>query len=95
MRHSRREFLAHTGCGTLSAAALLAGLGRFALIDALAQSTPPTNYKALVCVFLFGGNDANNVVIPYTSYFDPGGYNDVRGSALFAERLGIKLERCG
>ena len=81
MRHNRREFLAHTGCGTLSAAALLAGLGRFALIDALAQSTPPTDYKALVCVFLFGGNDANNVVIPYTNYSD---YDLVRGSAVFA-----------
>jgi uncharacterized protein (DUF1501 family) len=84
MRRTRREFLAHAGCGTLSASALLAGLGRFALIDALAQSAAPTNYKALVCVFLFGGNDANNVVIPYTSYFDQGGYNDVRGSAVFA-----------
>lgn len=84
MRRTRRQFLAHAGCGTLSASALLAGLGRFALIDALAQSTAPTNYKALVCVFLFGGNDANNVVIPYTNYFDQGGYNDVRGSAVFA-----------
>jgi uncharacterized protein (DUF1501 family) len=59
-------------------------LGRFALIDALAQSAPPADYKALVCVFLFGGNDANNVVIPYTNYFERGGYNDIRGSATFA-----------
>ena len=81
MRHSRREFLAHAGCGTVSAAALLSGLGRFALIDALAQSTTPSGYQALVCVFLFGGNDANNVVIPYTNYAD---YAAVRGSAIFA-----------
>jgi uncharacterized protein (DUF1501 family) len=80
MAQTRRQFLVHTGCGALSAAALLSGLGRFALIDALAQSVPG-DYKALVCVFLFGGNDANNVVIPYTNYSD---YNSVRSGAQFA-----------
>src|SRR5207245_7356787 len=78
MAQTRRQFLLHTGCGALSASALLSGLGRFALIDALAQSTAPTGYRALVCVFLFGGNDANNVVIPYTDYSD---YGRVRGSS--------------
>jgi uncharacterized protein (DUF1501 family) len=73
MAQTRREFLMHAGCGTLSASALLSGLGRFALIDALAQA--PSDYKALVCVFLFGGNDSNNVVIPVTNYAD---YNAAR-----------------
>jgi uncharacterized protein (DUF1501 family) len=81
MAQTRRQFLVHAGCGTLSASALLSGLGRFALIDTLAQSQPPSGYKALVCVFLFGGNDANNVVIPYTNYSD---YSNVRGGANFA-----------
>src|SRR5579863_6164673 len=38
------------------------------LIPALAQNGP--DYRALVCVFLFGGNDSNNSVIPMddTSY---------------------------
>src|SRR5207249_6737764 len=75
---SRRQFLVHAGCGALSGAAFLTGLGRFGLIQALAQSSDPTDYKALVCVFLFGGNDANNVVIPYTSYAD---YDRIRGSS--------------
>jgi uncharacterized protein (DUF1501 family) len=26
-----------------------------------------TDYKALVCIFMFGGNDANNMIIPYDS----------------------------
>jgi len=68
MAQTRREFLVQTGCGALSASALLSGLGRFALIDALAQSQP--GYEALVCVFLFGGNDSNNMVIPVTNYAD-------------------------
>jgi uncharacterized protein (DUF1501 family) len=57
----------------------MSGLGRFALIDALAQTQ--TGYQALVCVFLFGGNDANNMVIPYTNYSD---YANVRTGAVFA-----------
>jgi uncharacterized protein (DUF1501 family) len=68
MTQTRRQFLKHTGCGALSASALLSGLGRFALIDALAQSQ--SGYEALVCLFLFGGNDSNNVVIPYDNYAD-------------------------
>lgn len=34
----------------------------FGLLPAMAQSGP--DYRALVCVFLFGGNDSNNMVIP-------------------------------
>jgi uncharacterized protein (DUF1501 family) len=40
----------------------------FGALNALANTTP--DYKALVCVFLFGGNDANNMVVP----FDTKGY---------------------
>ena len=44
---------------------------RLGLINAMAQATP--DYKALVCVFMFGGNDANNLIVPmdtagYTNY---------------------------
>lgn len=31
-------------------------------MTAMAHSSP--NYKALVCVFLFGGNDGNNTIVP-------------------------------
>jgi uncharacterized protein (DUF1501 family) len=81
MTQTRRQFLRHTSCGVVSASALLSGLGRFALIDALAQA-PPGGYRALVCVFLFGGNDANNMVIPYTDYDVT--YGAVRSGAVFA-----------
>lgn len=60
---SRRDFL-RTGC------ALLAGGGAHALFPqlgliptALAQSTPG-GYKALVCLYLGGGNDAWNLLLP-------------------------------
>ena len=54
---------------------------QFGLANLLAtQATITGNYRALVCVFLNGGNDGNNMVIPT----DAGGYANytaVRGSA--------------
>jgi uncharacterized protein (DUF1501 family) len=50
---------------------LLSGLGGTALLsflgksNALAQTAPP-DYKALVCVFLSGGNDSHNMIVPLT-----------------------------
>src|SRR5262245_5901579 len=73
MKPSRRKFLRQSGC-SLTAAALIAGMERFTLIDALAQAD---DYKALVCIFLFGGNDSNNMIIPYDDY---GAYAAVRSS---------------
>src|SRR5262245_6211370 len=67
MTLSRRDFLKRSGCGALSVAALASGVDRFGLVQALAQGT---SYKALVCIFLGGGNDGNNMVVP----FDPNGY---------------------
>lgn len=60
MTKTRRNFL--RSCGTLAAAGAGAHLLRLGGISAYAQSSP--NYRALVCVFLFGGNDGNNMVIP-------------------------------
>jgi len=49
----------------------------FGLLPTLAQSGP--DYRALVCVFLFGGNDSNNSIVPLddTSYKS---YQTARGS---------------
>jgi uncharacterized protein (DUF1501 family) len=58
---SRREFL-RLGCRALSTAGAAAALYRAGLMTAKAQSS--SDYKALVCIFLFGGNDANNMLIP-------------------------------
>jgi uncharacterized protein (DUF1501 family) len=61
---SRRDFL-KIGCRALSTAAGAAAIGRAGLMTARAQTT--SDYKALVCIFLFGGNDANNLLIPNDS----------------------------
>ena len=65
MSLDRRTFIRYA---SLAAAGKAAALRPFGALNALAQGT--TDYKALVCVFLFGGNDANNTLVP----FDTAGY---------------------
>ena len=55
---SRRGFI-KVGAASVGSLALRP----FGLLPALAQSGS-SDYRALVCVFLFGGNDSNNMVIP-------------------------------
>jgi uncharacterized protein (DUF1501 family) len=52
--------------------------GHFSRLGRLsAFTTSPGDYRALVCIFLFGGNDSNNMVIPMdTKSFDA--YTNVR-----------------
>ena len=59
----------------------LAAIGEAAAFDA-------TDYKALVCVFLYGGNDYGNTVIPYdlTNYDQ---YSAIRGGGAGRTRGGI------
>ncbi len=79
MKKSRREFIRHS-CFALGASALASSFERFGLINALASPAAQTDYKALVCVFLFGGNDGNNTVIPYeTTEYNQ--YSAVRGQS--------------
>ena len=74
MPASRREFLRRSGCAALSASAFASTLTRFGLVDALAQhhhhTVAPlaTDYRALVCVFLSGGNDAWNTIVDLDDY---------------------------
>lgn len=83
MKNSRRQFL--RSCGT---AALSAPLARLGMVSANAQTA--SGYRALVCVFLFGGNDANNTIVPLNGgLYDQ--YRTARGSVALASNtlLGI------
>jgi uncharacterized protein (DUF1501 family) len=70
----RRDFLT-----ALSASAMASTMGSFGGF-ARAQTAPTADYKALVCIFLQGGNDANNMVIP-ASAAGYAGYAGVRTPA--------------
>ena len=69
MKQSRRDFLIRSGCA-LGLASLATQARHFGLMSTLAKtvdaenSFAPTDYKALVCIFMDGGNDGNNTVIP-------------------------------
>jgi uncharacterized protein (DUF1501 family) len=60
---SRREFLKRASALSLSGAAAPFALNLAAIGEAAAANS--TGYKALVCVFLYGGNDYANTVVPY------------------------------
>src|SRR5271155_3689170 len=81
MRLSRRELL-RTACCTAGAFGISSSFSRFGLINALAQS--PTDFRALVCIFLFGGNDANNLLIPMDTV-GYANYQSIRGSLALAQ----------
>lgn len=74
MYRHRRTFLKN--CCVLGAAGVASQLERLGLVSAHAQTG--SSYKALVCVFLFGGNDANNMVVPIDSRY--GAYQTMRGA---------------
>jgi uncharacterized protein (DUF1501 family) len=66
MKGTRREFLKST-CAALTMTALATQIKHFGLLSVYAQKNealPPSDYRALVCIFLAGGNDGNNTVIP-------------------------------
>src|ERR1700730_2030987 len=62
--HTRRDFL-RLACCSAATASMVGGLSKFGLVSAMAQGT--TDYKALVCIFFFGGNDSNNLIVPIDS----------------------------
>jgi uncharacterized protein (DUF1501 family) len=80
---SRRQILQLACCGGGLAFSPLGRLGfrTFGAMSAYAQTT--SDYRALVCVFLFGGNDGNNLIVPLdTSSYDA--YSKIRGSLALA-----------
>jgi uncharacterized protein (DUF1501 family) len=83
MSKSRRQFLKTSVCG-LTGVAMLASLDKLNLVNAMVQQQTESaaDYKALVCIFLSGGSDCNNMVIPFDDYAS---YSAVRG----ASQLGL------
>ncbi len=88
--HTRRSFLQRSGQLALTGTALplalnLAAMGEAAAFDA-------TDYKALVCVFLYGGNDYANTVV---SYDDPSynRYSTIRGGGAGQTAGGLALAK--
>ncbi|HUL66603.1 MAG TPA: DUF1501 domain-containing protein [Burkholderiaceae bacterium] len=86
---SRREFIRAASALSLAGSATpwainLAGIG------AAAAQTVPSDYKALVCIFMYGGNDHSNTIIPV----DAAGYQQYaqsRGNLALAQNTLLPL----
>jgi uncharacterized protein (DUF1501 family) len=59
---SRRDFMK----AALTSVGALGAFAKFGEMNALASTTAP--YQALVCIFLAGGNDGHNMVIPINAF---------------------------
>ena len=61
---TRRDFMRTAACAAVGTTAVASSILDLRMINAAAAATTPTDYKALVCLFLYGGNDGNNLLIP-------------------------------
>ncbi len=89
---SRRDFLRRSSQLALSGTALPFVMNLAAIGEAAAFNSTAGDYKALVCVFLFGGNDYANTVITYDdASYDK--YSLIRGGGAGRTAGGIALAK--
>lgn len=67
MNSSRRSFLKHSTCAAISTASASAAFFDLMKTAAVAAPAQAGDYKALVCIFLYGGNDSHNTLVPRTA----------------------------
>jgi uncharacterized protein (DUF1501 family) len=61
---SRRDFIRRAACATVGTIAMTSAIRDLRFMNAAVAQSNITDYKALVCIFLQGGNDSNNLIIP-------------------------------
>ena len=76
---TRRDFLRQASCAAVGTIALKSIIRDLRLINAAMAFDTPTDYKAMVCIFLGGGNDSNNWIVP-TDSATYNAYTSIRGN---------------
>src|SRR5437870_3290752 len=71
---TRRQFIRQAACAAVGTTALTSTIRDLRFMNAAMAQSNINDYKALVCIFLAGGNDSNNLIIPtiqaeYDDYF--------------------------
>ena len=74
---TRRQFMRQSVCAAVGMTSLASTLFDLRRVAAAVTPASGTDYKALVCVFLYGGNDSNNMLVPYDAT-DYASYASVR-----------------
>ena len=95
-RPSRRDFLKATALASLGFATPFSSMKRMKAINSLLTAPEFTDYKAIVCLFLHGGNDSYNMLMPKsgTDYTD---YQTTRSNLAIdsMDMLGIEVDKYG
>ena len=93
---SRRDFLKLSAMAAMGMATPFTAINRMKGMSSLLPSPPFTDYKALVCLFLHGGNDSYNMLMPKSgsAYTD---YQNTRSNLALdsSEMLGIESDVFG
>ena len=89
---SRREFL-RDAIRSVSAVGALGGLTKFGEMNALAAGS---SYQALVCIYLAGGNDGHNTVVPVsTAQQSYSLYQNARGALAIPQSSLLAIQNGG
>jgi uncharacterized protein (DUF1501 family) len=83
MEISRRRFIRQAACAALGTTSIASTVWNLRAINAataqaITSAASGPEFRALVCLFLYGGNDANNMVVP-TDNTTYGAYSTARG----------------
>lgn len=81
---NRRDFFVQSTCATLGITSMVNTLSQLQMIGTAAASIPQTDFKSLVCIFLAGGNDSNNLLVPLGASAARTHYEQFRGVPLYA-----------
>src|SRR5437870_315376 len=66
MNFSRRQFVRQAACAAVGTTSIASTIWNLRAINAATAQALASNseFRALVCLFLYGGNDANNMIVP-------------------------------
>jgi uncharacterized protein (DUF1501 family) len=89
---SRRQFLGQASCAAVSSIPILSTLLNLRVAQQVSALTAPASgeYRALVCLFLAGGNDSFNMLTPYSG---PSSTNADSYAEYLASRSNLALSK--
>ena len=91
---SRRDFIRQASCAAVGTLALKSTIRDLRLINSAVAANDVSGYKALVCIFLSGGNDANNWIVP-TDTATIADYTSIRGNLALPQSSLLPLYSTG
>jgi len=85
---TRRDFFRQSACASIGTIGVVNTIANLRLMSAAMAACPNiTDYKALICLYMGGGNDSDNMLIPYSGT-ERTNYENYRGSlAIDAQNL--------